>query len=452
MDLANNMNYQRIFTYIGVAAIILLLVGLLGWYFFIQKATQSVQGADQARGFSIGIPSFLGGQGSNAANTNTGGSSGASLATQQETGSKGTQSALLKFLGIGAQPPLQGARVPTSPQMAPAQEPLQKRAPRLFHANLSPVAGAAFVGSGSSTRLRYVERATGNVFDVSPESGDIVRITNTLIPKVYAASMGSGGIVVERTLEDGAPTALVGKIGTSTDGLAALNTKNLGSNVREIASIPTSNNIVTLTRTNAGTRLVRSAWNGASPHDIASTAAGDFRILWPSDNRIFLVEKAGSGVLGSAFNVEGGTLTALIRNIPGLTVLPHPSSDALLYGTDDGTSLSLFARPAGASAIELPIHTTADKCVWGAGTTAYCAVPDTKTGSVFLDRWYRGEVHTEDTWYTVDTGAADATKLFTLSTSDAVDVESPTIDAGGKYLAFLNARDKSLWIFRISDQ
>ena len=88
-------------------------------------------------------------------------------------------------------------------------------------------------------------------------------------------------------------------------------------------------------------------------------------------------------------------------------------------------------RAAGASDAELPITTIAEKCVWESATVAYCAVPQQIPGAGFLTKWYRGEVHTEDVWYTVDAGAAKADKLFTIDSAQAIDVESPAIDPGG---------------------
>ena len=62
----------KIFTYIGIAAIVLLVIGLAGWYFFIARQTASIESAGYARGFSIGIPAFLGSRGSTAANVGDG--------------------------------------------------------------------------------------------------------------------------------------------------------------------------------------------------------------------------------------------------------------------------------------------------------------------------------------------------------------------------------------------
>ena len=444
-------HHEKIFTYIGIAAIALLLFGLAGWYFFIARQTASLEGASNARGFSIGIPSFLGGaRGSNAANTAAESVSGSG--SSGSGGASGGQSAFLRFLGIGQGTGQRAGSDSGATSTTTGDASRERKTPRFWRVSTTPIAGAAFV-SGSTTKLRYIERTTGNVFDVNPNTGETVRRTNTLTPKVYDALVAAADVIIERTLdESGLPVTLTGKIGTSTeDGVAALAASNLGEAIRDVATTPSSSDVLLLLPSGGGTKVVRAGWNGANAREIAAIPAGDFRILWPSSSQMILAEKAGSGIAGSAY-IAGNPLTPLLRNILGLLVQVH-SSGALLYSSDDGAGLKLFARLPGASDVELPIPTIADKCVWAPGTgyTAYCAVPQGATGANFLDTWYRGAAHTEDTWYTVTAGAGTAEKLFTMSESSAIDVERPVIDGTGSYLAFLNARDKSLWILRISE-
>ena len=441
------MNHERLFKYIGIAAIVFLLFGITGWYWYIKGETAALGAPDRARGFSIGIPSFLGSRGSNSANS---GATPSGSATVQEGagGAASGSSAFLRFLGIGEAPMrLPGAGTPE--ESASTSAPTRKT-PRFWRVSLAPVAGASFT-AGSSTRLRYIERGTGYVFDVNPESGEAVRLTNTLTPKVYEAFAGAGDVIIERILEEGRSVTLAGKISTTTeDGLAQLQNANLGGEIGEITVRADSEDILTLTETAGGTNLVRSRWSGAGAERIITVPAGDFRVLWPAANRIVLVEKAASGIAGSAFTATAA-LTPLVTDVLGLTILPNPADGPILFSSDDGARVRLFVRAAGASDAELPITTIAEKCVWGSATVAYCAVPQQIPGAGFLTKWYRGEVHTEDVWYTVDAGAAKADKLFTIDSAQAIDVESPAIDPGGSYITFQNARDKSLWMLRIAE-
>jgi hypothetical protein len=425
------MNKERLFTYIGIAAIILLLFGLGGWYVFLRNETTSIEGAASARGFSVGIPAFLGSRGSTA---------------QNQSGSPeytGTNSALAQLLGVGEL--LEGATTET-PEVGVGETPATRRPPRFWRVTAAPVAGAAFT-TGTSSRLRYVERASGHVFDANPQTGDVGRLTNTLTPRVYEALVGND-VVVERVLEDGVPTSLSGKIGTTTGGLSELVLENLGTDIQDIA-VTSSSDLILIARAGSESHLIRSAWDGSAPQQLLAIPGGDFRVQNAGDVTI-LVERTGSGIAGSAFQTSP-SLIPIIGNILGLALKAQAGSDAILFSSDDGAQLRLFARLGNASVVPIPLTTTAEKCVWGSGTTAYCAAPRETIPAFFHDRWYRGEIHTEDNWYTIDAAAATAATLFTIEGGVGMDIENPLIDPSGEYLAFQNARDKSLWMLRIKE-
>ena len=409
--------HETTFKHVGIAAIVLLMFGLGGWYFFISRQTTDIEGAALSRGFSIGVPSFSGSRGSTAENIES---------------------------GFGT--PLSGE-----------QNGEAKRPPRLWRVSTTPVAGAGFVSTpGSTTILRFVERSTGHIFDADPRTSAVTRRTNKLIPKVYDALVGSGDSIIERSLNaEGALSTFTGTLGTTTeDGFVPLLGADLGSDVRDIALLKSSD-IVFLMPGSVGTQLVRTGIDGSKSKPLLSLFVSNFKIAVTLDERITLIEKTASGIPGNAYEVgNGGVLAPLVRNIPGLTILPRTGSSALLIGTDTGESLFLSLRTSKeATLTSLPIKTIADKCVWvpGISLTAYCAVPLTPPGANFLTNWYRGTVHTNDSWFKVEGGAGTAESFFTTDTDTMIDVERPLIDETGNYIAFMNARDKSLWILRINE-
>lgn len=413
--------HYHVFRYIGIAAIALLLVGLLGWYFFLRTQTGGIAGLDAARGFDIAVPSFTGSRSSTAENI---------------SGGVGTESLLVAQAG--------------------AEKP-----PRLWKVSTSPVAGAGFIVG--STTLRYVERSTGHIYDANPLTGGVTRVTKELVPKVYDATIvGTSTLIMRMLDEEGIPATIIGRLGTSTDdGFTALATSNLGGTIRALAASPTTPEIVMLAAGGGGaTHLIRAREDGSSPRQLLSMGVGGFSIEWLADQRLFLTEKPASGILGNAYEVVQGALAPVVRGVPGLMILPRTSSGALLYSSDDGARVRLFARTsAQASPSELSLQTLAEKCVWahgGSGTStptlaAYCAAPQSALPPNFTDLWLRGAAHTMDTWFRIDVSAAKSEKFFTPETSVALDVEHPRIDPSGEYIAFTNARDKSLWVLRIEE-
>lgn len=406
--------HETTFMYIGFAAIGLLVLGLAGWYFFLSRQSADLETLREARGFDIGVPSFAGSRGSTAENIEGG-------------------------FGLGSAP------------TAVETEGEAPRAPRFWRVSTSPVAGAGFIMSGPTPILRYVERSTGHVFDVDPLTGAITRRTNRLIPEAYEAIVGENDAVIHRTISaEGLPETFVGQLATTTvDGFTPLTGTDLGPTVREIAFTDTG--IVFISETAEGAKqLIEAEIDGSNPVERRILSAGDFRLTTLSDGRIILTEYPASGIPGYAYEV-GTAFAPLARTVPGLTLAARASSSAVLVGSDDGSKLSLAVRATkDASLLPLEIATLADKCVWdpGVGLIAYCAVPRV-TPPGFLTNWHRGTVHTSDVWHLVDAGAGKSEKFFDIREDDAIDVENPMMDAGGNYLAFMNARDKSLWLLRI---
>ena len=119
-------------------------------------------------------------------------------------------------------------------------------------------------------------------------------------------------------------------------------------------------------------------------------------------------------------------------------------------GTSTG-SLALFAEHGDVTPILLPVRTVADKCVWSPSPhTVFCAVPQSlPAGGGFLDAWYRGQVHTADQWWQIDTDTGASEMLF--SPDIPLDVQDPIIDPQGQYIIFKNAADQSLWALRIAE-
>ncbi|OGG67614.1 hypothetical protein A3C21_00350 [Candidatus Kaiserbacteria bacterium RIFCSPHIGHO2_02_FULL_59_21] len=419
--------------YILAAAIVVMLAALASWYFVLRAKQETIARGDAARGGEIAAP-FGGIVGSTYENIISSFSSSAA-------DEKGSEAGL----------------------------------PRLSQVSKAPVAGAAFVGSGppaapsaalsgASARLRFIERATGYVLEASLETGALARRTNTLIPQVYEGIVMPKDRVILRSIdaESGALVTLAGALATTSapESASPLSYTRLADGILSLAASPAGDEIFYLTE-QGGAAGVRAAWNGAKPKQVFSSAISGWRVRWSAPDRILLVQNASDGAAGYAYELGAGGAAPLLRNIAGLTALPHPSSKALLYGRSGG-GLALFARINDASSVvSLPVRTTAEKCVWAPSSAkategkpatliAYCAVPQVSPGDGFLDRRYRGEMHTADAWWRIDVGAATAELLYSPGSIE-LDVEDPVIDESGNYIAFINARDKSLWLLRVKE-
>ena len=416
------MNSSRVVKYIAIGTIALLLGALSGWYFYLRDQSQTIADTAAGRGLGIGVPSFSGATGSTLRNI---------------------------IYGIS------GSETDNAAQERPVVAP-----PRLWHTHVTPIAGFGFMRTGTTTLIRFMERSTGNIFDADLETGEVTRITNTLIPAVHEAAFSKDGRVAARAEDaEGTVEAFTGIVSTttasSTPDQAALVRSLLGDGVLEVIPSYTGQSLLSLLEDGAGSALVRSSIRGSEPERLFASAIKGWDVTWLPDNRILLQEKSASGVPSSAFELSPqGTLISLARNVPGLTLLPRASSTALLIGSDNGgLTLSIRSRD-DARLIPLPIQTIAKKCAWSPDPRllAYCAAPLTAPAP-FLDNWHRGLIRTADIIWRIDAATGTTERVVSLEeeSDTRIDVENPRIDPLGTYFAFQNAHDKSLWVLRLSD-
>lgn len=420
------MNMRAIITYLLAATAVVVLGSLAGWYFFLRGQSQATTTADTARGFSVSAPYS------------------SQIGSTYQNMLSGISDAIRDASGARASGPLT----------------------RLWHADKSSVAGFAFSSVGSTTRLQFVERGSGYVFAADPTTQTIVRRTNTLLPKTYEALFVGNDGVIERTVDpSGAISTFSGKIATSS--ISSLNASStptalegvyVNKNIRTLAVHPTTGELFYLMGSLPEISGVRAQWDGGKQKTVFSTVVPDWRAWWLSDGRIVLLTSPVDGAPGYSYVLGAdGALQPLLRALPGLTILPRASdaktsSSVLLYGISTGSGISLFARVnADASPVTFPVHTIAEKCVWAPGKEliVYCGVPQVPPAGTYLNDRYKGVAHTADSWWRLNVSTGQAELIYAPDQSLRLDVEAPTIDQSGAYLAFKNAADGSLWVLRI---
>jgi hypothetical protein len=416
--------------------LVLLLGGLAGWYYYLHSQEQTTAANTAASGLGGATPSFNGTTGSTQADQ--------AIATQ----SFGT-----------------GAVTSSGSSGTSTQE--------LWEADKAAVAGMGFVTTQTDEHLYYVERANGYVFSAHPSSASTERLTDTLMPKIYQALFAGDGSVIERSIDQGGNvTTFLGTISTSTAIAssssnvsraiaqeasvtpAALVGSYLAPDIQEIAMDPLTRELFYLVvDPKGGIDGITQLWDGTKKSHVFTSIVGSWRPMIGNDGVLSLLESPADGMPGYAYKVStSGVLTPLVRNVPGLTVLSKASSALLLYGSSSGVSLSLFASATGTPRL-LPLATVADKCVWlpGSSEIAYCAVPTALAPANFLDAWYKGSAHTSDDWWAIDLSLGTAKRIYSPSADNvSLDVEDPTIDASGNYIAFINATDQSLWVLHVA--
>jgi hypothetical protein len=414
------MNMRTVVIYISAAVIVVILGALMGVYFFLRGQTQAAQNADQGRGLSSEAPF-----GSPAGST--------------------YENIVSDFSQKG------GSSASTTP----------RNFPQLWQVDKTPVAGFSFgIASSSKPILSFVEVGTGYVFSGDVSTENVNRLTNTLIPKIGEALLGSSGVVIERAQDQssGGITTFAGKIAHATSSAATTTLALVGSyldpNIFSIVINQATNEIFYIESGLPRAVGIRAQWDGSKKKTVFSSGIQHWRLNWLPDGRILALTPPADGIAGYAYTIgNDGSMTSLIAGIPGLTILPKAGASALLYAQSTGSRLTLFAQAKSDSSVStLPLQTVADKCVWAPGSAliVYCAVPRVSPTGNFLNDWYKGLMHTSDSWWRIDVSSNQAQLIFAPDASLSLDVMNPLIDTTGHYIAFKNAADDSLWTLRIN--
>ncbi|HEV3245355.1 MAG TPA: hypothetical protein VG102_03280 [Candidatus Paceibacterota bacterium] len=411
------MSYTGYFRFVTVTLIVVALGGLLGWYYFLQAKNAQTNAQNTGAGYSALPPSFEGSTGSTYAN-------------------------IVSTLGESPG----GAASSTS---------------RLWEVSEVPVAGFGWQ-KGAEPTLYFIERSSGYVFEAQVSGHSVTRLTDTLRPKIYDASVTMDGSVVERSVDmSGARITFAGSVASSsaivaaTTSVASLIGNDLPQGIGTIAADPAYDTLFFTIPNPSGVSIVSTNVAGEKERSLFSSSITGWRLLAPGDGTVVLLQNPLDSVIGYAYHLQKSGALVEVAQAPGLTVLPHASSSALIFGSSQNGSLSLFAQSsADASPAQLPIQTVADKCAWapGAALIAYCGVPETVASKQFLDDWYKGLLHTSDRFFEINISAASTILLYDPSgdTSAQLDVTEMYVDPTGQYLAFISGTDGSLWVLRIA--
>src|SRR3989344_2027747 len=112
----------------------------------------------------------------------------------------------------------------------------------MFHISDIPVAGAVVFEKEDQTVVRYVDRATGHIYEADLKTLAKTKITNQTLPKIYEAYFrADGNAVLLRSLKDNSDVvenlslALTPPQGTSTDALYAVSSTALRGDISAVA-------------------------------------------------------------------------------------------------------------------------------------------------------------------------------------------------------------------------
>ena len=312
-----------------------------------------------------------------------------------------------------------------------------------------------------SLRIRYVERASGHIYEYNPDTKETKKLTNTTIPKTEESFfVDDGKRVIMRYLGDDNQTVEsylgVLPLGNVTDKLTG---GFLPENILSITKSPDSKEVFYITKTSTG--AVGNILNivDLKERRIFESPFSEWVTYWGSEG-ITLHTKASSRYPGYAYLLKtNGGYTKIAGGVLGLTATETSPNSLVAIGSNSSSAAGILSmyNTKTKTTIQVPNLTTfTEKCVWASeGAFLFCAAPRTvDLAPNLLDTWYKGVTFTADDFYfinTIDGSAeffADMSEL--MKTKTEVDVIQMQISPSGEYLVFLDKKTGTPWILNLS--
>ncbi len=335
----------------------------------------------------------------------------------------------------------------------------------LFRIANSLVAGYAVFTRDGETIVRYADRGTGHIMEVSlPKTGSTTglirkKVSNNTLPKIYEAHFKTdGSSVLLRSLNDNSDLVknisltLTAPKSISTDALYTVTVTNLRGDVNSVST--GANNIFYYVDRN-NSSIASTNFIGGDQRTLFTSAFNNWR-LGRFGNNLLVYTKGSAEASGYAYSlpIGGGNLSKLLGPLPGLTLIANYSATKLLYSyTDNGLTKLFVKNLQNNSTFEILPASLAEKCVWSskASNIFYCGTPlNGLTGSE-PDNWYLGITHFTDYIWRFDTTSESAQVVSEPKTKFNVDLDVSELKISPQedFLIFINKRDQTLWATRL---
>lgn len=316
-----------------------------------------------------------------------------------------------------------------------------------------PVAGSIFISGSKGDMVRYIEKATGHIFDVPTFENNTNRVSNTTIPQLYTASFveNGAGFIAQYTKDGDTIETLYGKlVGTSTE--KSVSGTILSRSIITFAVSPDQKNIFTLEKTQNGSEGYISLPNGTSKKLIWTSPLREFIPQFISNTRIGLQSKPHPSAFGVFFDVNTttGAKNTMISNEKNLATLPNTTRSYMLHLNDSGLFVTDIRTII---TTEISPYTFPEKCVWAKTKTfLYCAVPNANLTVNSLYAWYQGKVSYSDTIWEYDVVGNTARRLVNLEelAGRSIDISHMSINSSDTLLLVQSKTDGSLWTVKIN--
>ncbi len=320
-----------------------------------------------------------------------------------------------------------------------------------------PIAGFTLT-KATSTTVRYLERATGHIYDIGPAEAKARRISNTTIPRVYEAVFLDGGnsVLIRYLGDDNTTIETYGATVPKTEG-GELKGLFLPQNIADLSASPDGKKFFYLTSFGGGAVGFTAAASGSSRQQVFTSLLTEWLSFWAGEKIITLTTKPSGGVPGYLYKLDpiNKSFEKIFGGVPGLTTLSSPDGKFVFYSVSGETGLSSgLYDTKNKTVVAQSVATISDKCVWAKESDKlYCGVPEQLPQVKYPDTWYQGRVLFSDRLWSINPLNGDSDLIGELRTLSGrnIDVVKPALSSDGKYIFFVNKKDQSLWSLELGN-
>lgn len=356
---------------------------------------------------------------------------------------------------------------------------IEGKLPTLRLLSNTPIGGYGASTTASTTAVRWIDRGRGNILEAKGDSGEIVILSNTFLPRMYEGVWNKDitaliGSLINNNAD--IPTTVyaklysqastTNKVATSTANATTTNAtttnnitpyyikgKNLPENIVDYAVSPKGDRIFLLIKESRNGVGYIANFDGTKLTQIFTQPLTQVSVEWPEENTIAITTKGSANHSGFLYfvNPKTGIWNKVLGPINGLST--RVSRDVKYVFTSqintDQELVTALYKIGSSTPTDTMIRTLADKCVWGNKNKEliYCAVPSNIENANYPDDWYKGSVNFSDKilQYNAKDESIGIVSPILDQTDRLIDAFNLGTDSNDDFLFFMNKYDLSFW-------
>ena len=331
----------------------------------------------------------------------------------------------------------------TTPEVVETLEPILRQLYNL------PTAGYV---KREANSIRFVDRATGHVFEKELPNGTATRIDQTTVPQVYnAVFMQDGNGVIRQYLNDsGGSISVYSDISTSTS-----QTMGLPVGLQSLIINVDGTQVAYIENTPKGSAVRSETIGGLEKETLMTSVLRDWNIGW-SGNALLVTQKPSGAISGSSYLLKEGVRTLVLQQKMGLIAVMSPDNSQVIYSSIGQRNLPVLSIKDIESNQVTNLGTVgfADKCVWHpTQSKVFCALANEFPTATYPDAWYQGSVHFSDSLWEIDTETNIFKHILSpTNTGVTLDMSDLSISNEGDVIFFINNTNQTLWSITIPEE